>query len=105
MALKPYVHRNLEFGEKAMALNNVSDYQVRLNELLLYIERRYGMRMGDFNQNGDAVVYPALDEIVRTVQYNTSSAETTAYADFKTILWSYITYRNTRLNLPGGPGV
>jgi hypothetical protein len=88
-----------------MSLSTVSDYQTRLNELLWYIEHRFAMRMGDFRQDGTAFVTPALDEIIRTIQYNTSSAETTAYADWKTILWSYITYRNTRLNLAGGPGV
>jgi hypothetical protein len=88
-----------------MALATTTDYQQRVNELLWYIERRFGIRMGDNNQDGTTAVSPALDEIVRAQSYTSGATETTAYADFKTLLWSYINYRNTKLGLPGGPGV
>lgn len=88
-----------------MALSTVSDYQTRVNELFWYIENRFGMRVGDKNQDGSTSVSPILDEIVRTQSYTSSGTETTAYADFKTLIWSYISYRNNRLALSGGPGV
>lgn len=88
-----------------MALATVGDYQTRVNELLWYIEHRFALNMGSINQDGTTRVSPALDEIIRTIAYTSASAETTAYADYKTLLWSYINYRNTRLNLAGGPGV
>lgn len=88
-----------------MALVTVADHQNRINEFFWYIEHRFGMRVGDKNQDGSTSVSPFLDEIIRTIAYTVASDEATGYADWKTLTWSYITYRNTRLNLSGGPGV
>lgn len=88
-----------------MALSTTSDYQIRIKELMWYIEQTTGKSFGNLNQDGTTQISPEIQDLVRVIDYASASDETTAYTDYKTLIWSYITYRNARLGLSGGPGV
>jgi hypothetical protein len=88
-----------------MALATTADYQAYLNKLLWYLEGRFGIDVGTYNQDGSVQVSPMTFTLLRygyapqsTANWPEQSSEEAAdQADIVTIVTAYLSYKKARL--------
>lgn len=90
-----------------MALATTADYQAYINKLLWYLEGRFGIDVGSYNQDGSVQISPMAFSLLRygyapqspTNWPEQSTEEAGNQADIVTIVTAYLSYKKTRRGL------